>query len=103
MSERLAYAGWASMTLRDAGQDGNQDARHYLFSPKGKVANYTLYKNYCKENGYEFDPPPSNYWQMQTKWYHYLIAAGLLFMFAWAWAVLLVALGVTFASIGGKK
>lgn len=86
MSNRLPYAGWASMMLRDAELEHDQDVRAALFSADGRVEHYERYARYCKKHGYQADPAPNNYWKSKIKTHHKVTgygigAAGILFWF----------------------
>lgn len=86
MANRLPYAGWASMMLRDAGMESDQEVRAALFSPEGRVEHYDRYAAYCKKHGHQADSPPENYWESKIKAHHKITGqaiglTGLLFYF----------------------
>jgi len=70
MADRLTYAGWASMTLRDKGLDGDQKARADYFSNSGKVQHYDEYKAFCQQEKKSYDNPPDGYWESLEKPWH---------------------------------
>ena len=70
MSNRLTYAGWVAMTLRDKGLENDQAARASYWSNTGRIEQYDAYKEYCKTNKNEYDGPPDGYWESLEKPWH---------------------------------
>ena len=70
MSNRLTYAGWVAMTLRDKGLENDQAARASYWSNTGRIEQYDTYKEYCKTNGNDYDGPPDGYWESKEKPWH---------------------------------
>lgn len=85
MSNRLTYAGWVAMTLRDANLENDQGARAKYWTNTGKIEQYDAYKEYCKTNGYNYDSPPDGYWESKEKPWHKPagIAMGLTGILLW--------------------
>ena len=81
---RLAYAGWATLTMRSYYELDSQDARKRYFSPSGRVANYPYYVAYCNRNGYTPDAPPPGYTAPKTNSGN-MALAGVGFMATFFW------------------
>ena len=70
MSNKMPYAGWVAMTLRDNGDQDNQEARAKYWTDSGKVEFYDQYVAFCKQEKKKHDPPPEGYWESKEKPWH---------------------------------
>ena len=82
---RLPYAGYAQMKLRDENKDKNQEEREKYFSNSGKILKYDEYRDYCKRNKFTPDSPPDGYWESKEEPWHKPtgIALGLFGILLW--------------------
>ena len=70
MSNKLTYAAWVAMTLRDANKESDQQERAKYWSNSGRIEQYDVYKEYCKTNGHDYDGPPNGYWESKEQPWH---------------------------------
>ena len=70
MPDRLTYAGWVAMTLRDKGLENDQQARASYWSNSGRIERYDEYKEFCKQQKKSYDNPPDGYWESLEKPWH---------------------------------
>lgn len=70
VADRMAYAGWVAMTLRDAQLENDQEARAALWSATGRVENYDKYVAFCKQEKKSYDGPPEGYWESKERPWH---------------------------------
>jgi len=85
MADRLTYAGWVAMTLRDKGLENDQQARASYWSNSGRIERYDEYKEFCKQQKKSYDSPPDGYWESLEKPWHKPagIAMGLTGILLW--------------------
>lgn len=77
---KLPYAAWASMVIRKCPKAEQQAIRAKYYSDNGKAEHYDTYRNYCRELGMEFDPPPPGYTQYKAQPWHTPAALGISLM-----------------------
>ena len=85
MPDRLTYAGWVAMTLRDKGLMNDQQARASYWSNSGRIERYDEYKEFCKQQKKSYDNPPDGYWESKEQPWHKPtgIALGLTGILLW--------------------
>lgn len=69
-TEKLTYAAWTAIQLRDAGKENDQDARAEYWSKSGRIEKYDEYLAYCKADKKQPDNPPEGYWESKEKPWH---------------------------------
>lgn len=98
-TEKLTYAAWAAIQLRDIGKESDQEARAEYWSNSGKIAKYDEYRAYCKAEKLLPENPPNGYWESKEKPWHKPtgVAMGLMGILAW------FVVGVIGGSTGGSR
>ncbi len=70
MGDKVTYAAWVAMTLRDAGLESDPQARDSYWSNSGRINKYDEYRAYCKAEKRQPDDPPAGYWESKEKPWH---------------------------------
>ena len=83
--EKLTYAAWAAIELRDSGKESDQESRADYWSKSGRSEKYDAYVAYCKEERKQPDNPPEGYWESKEKPWHKPagITMGLMGVLTW--------------------
>lgn len=93
--EKLTYAAYAAMKLRDAGLENDQAARESYWSRSGKIARYDEYRAYCKQEKRQPDNPPEGYWESKEEPWHKPVGIGIGLMGILGWFLIGIIGGAT--------
>lgn len=85
MAKRLPYSAWARLQLENYPEDQRQNLRSDYYSDRGKAEKYDTYKAHCKAQGFEWDAPNEEYWELKKRPWHTPagVATGLAGVLVW--------------------
>lgn len=91
MAKTLPYSAWARLEIErhsetnQLSEEERQAIRGSYFSDRGKAERYDTYKAHCKANGFEWDAPNEEYWEMKKRPWHAPagVASGIVGVMIW--------------------
>ena len=78
--KKLPYPAYVNIVLEPLTKEHQQELRGAFYSPKGKIARYEDYVEYCKIKNLEPDSAPAGYWESKEQPWHKPVGIGMIIM-----------------------